>query len=116
MLRQPTGARRYNDRITLMRADAAVDDYGHPSVSEPVKVMDCYAHVRQMSATKTMMTFQQADVIGLEIEFRYTDRPFNVIEWRGYRVHFSAPENVENRNMALRVTGYYQIDNPATNG
>ena len=99
-----------------MRADAAVDDYGHPSVSEPVKVMDCYAHVRQMSATKTMMTFQQADVIGLEIEFRYTDRPFNVIEWRGHRVHFSAPENVENRNMALRVTGYYQTDDPTTNG
>lgn len=56
MLRQPTGARRYNDRITLMRADAVVDDYGHPSVSEPVMVMECHAYVRQMSAAKTMMT------------------------------------------------------------
>ena len=55
---------------------------------------------------------QQADVIGVELEFRYTDRPFNLIVWRGHRIHFSLPENVGNRYVALRVTGYYQIDEP----
>lgn len=112
MLRQSTGARRYNDRITLMRADSIVDDFGHVSVNPPVKVMDCFAYVRQMSANKTMMTFQQANVVGMEIEFRYTAIPFNVIEWRGKMIHFSQPENINNRNVNLRVVGYYQQDNP----
>ena len=112
MLREPKGARCYNDRITLLRSEAVVDEYGHASVSSPQKVMDCFAQVRQMSAAKTMMTFQQADVIGVELEFRYTDRPFNLIVWRGHRIHFSLPENVGNRYVALRVTGYYQIDEP----
>lgn len=99
-----------------MRADSVVDDFGHARISSPVKVMDCFAYVRQMSANKTMMTFQQADVVGVEIEFRYTAKPFNVIEWRGKRIYFSQPENVDNRNMALRVVGYYQQDNPKSNG
>ena len=38
-MRRPTGARRYNDMITLMRADSVVDGYGHMSVGEPVKVI-----------------------------------------------------------------------------
>lgn len=114
MLREPKGARSYNDRITLLRSEAVVDEYGHASVSSPQKVMDCFACVRQMSATKTMMIFQQADVVGVELKFRYVDIPFNLIEWRGHIIHFSLPENVGNRNVALRVTGYYQIDNPNT--
>lgn len=112
MLRTPTGARRYNDRITLMRADAVVDEFGHASVSAPVTVMDCMASVRRMSSTKTMMTFQQADVIGLEIEMRHVPEPFNLIKWRGHEVHFSSPEDVGNRGRILRIEGYYQVDNP----
>lgn len=116
MLRQSTGARRYNDRITLMYSESVVDSYGHMSVKEPVKVLDCYAYVRQMSATKTMMTFQQADIVGLDIEFRYTREPFNMIVWRGHDVHFSAPEDVDNRGRIMRIQGYYQADNPAGHG
>lgn len=112
MLRQPTGARRYNDMITLMRADSVVDGYGHMSVGEPVKVMDCHAYVRQMSSTKTMMTFQQADVVGLEIEFRYVSKPFTHIVWRGHRVYFPSVEDVDNRGRVMRIQGYYQKDNP----
>lgn len=115
-MRIPHGARRYNDRITLMRSDAVVDAFGHASVSSPQKVMECFAQVRQMSAAKTMMTFQQADVVGVEVEFRYTDKPFNLIVWRGHRIRFSLPENVGNRNVSLRVTGYYQIDEPDADG
>lgn len=116
MLRQSTGARRYNDMITLMRADSVVDDYGHMSVGEPVKVMDCHAYVRQMSSTKTMMTFQQADIIGLEMEFRYVDKPFSFIEWRGHRVYFPSVEGVDNRGRVMRIQGYFQKDNPNSAG
>lgn len=112
MLRQSTGARRYNDMITLMRADSVTDDYGHMSVGEPAKVMDCHAYVRQMSSTKTMMTFQQADVVGLEIEFRHVTRPFTLIEWRGHKVYFPSVEDVDNRGRVMRIQGYYQKDNP----
>lgn len=112
MLRESKGSRAYNERITLTRSAIVVDDYGHKSVGEVVDVLDVYARVRQMSATKTSLTFQVADVIGLEIEFRYVDVPFNGIRWQGHAINFSAPEVVDNRGRILRVTGYYQQDNP----
>ena len=112
MRRESTGARRFNDRITLTRTSAVVDAFGHVGVSSPVPVLDVYARVRQMSATKTMLTFQQADVVGVDLEFRAPAVEFDGITWRGHDIHFPTPENVDNRGRYLRVSGWYQADNP----
>lgn len=113
MLRDPKGARRYNDTITLTMAQVSRDDFGHAALSEPVDVLTCRAYVRQMSATKTMMTFQQADAIGLDIELRRPAVEFNGIRWRGHEVHFAQPQDVDNRGRIIRIAGWYQQDDPA---
>lgn len=112
-LREPQGARRYNDTITLTMAQVSRDDFGHASLAEPVDVLTCRAYVRQMSATKTMMTFQQADAVGLDIELRRPAVEFNGIRWRGHEVHFAQPEDVDNRGRIIRIAGWYQQDDPA---
>lgn len=112
-LRTSKGARRFNDRITLTLREVVQDEYGHAIVGDPVDVLDVYAEIRQMSATKTMMTFQQADVVGLDIEFRTPyGKVYNGARWRGHDVHFSAPESVDNRDRYTHITGWYQVDNP----
>lgn len=88
------------------------DDFGHPSFAEPVDVLEVYAYVRQMSASKTMMTFQQADAVGLEIELRNPHVAFNGLRYRGHDVHFAQPEDVDGRGRLLRISGWYQTDNP----
>lgn len=112
MLRNAKGARRYNDRITLTWAEATVDEFSHPLLSDPVPVLDVYAEVRQMSATKTMLTFQQADIVGVDLEFRVPDVRFNGITWRGKTINFPTPEILDNRGRIVRVSGWYQVDNP----
>lgn len=112
MLREPKGARRLNDLVTLTLASVTEDDYGHPSLGEPADVLTVRAYVRQMSATKTMLTFQQADVVGVDLEFRKPCMPFDGIVWRGHEIHFPTPEDVDNRGRYLRVSGWYQADNP----
>lgn len=111
-MRTPQGARRFNERITLTHAPVVVDDYGHASLGDRVDVLDVYAYVRQMSATKTMLTFQQADVVGLEIEFRTPTVAFNGLRYRGQDVFFVHPQDVDGRGRILRINGYYQTDNP----
>lgn len=111
-MRRPKGARRYNERIILTWAEVVTDEYGHQSLSEPVEVLPVYAYVRQMSAQKTMMTFQQADAIGLDIEFRAPNVAFNGIRFKGHDVHFAQPEDVDGRGRILRISGWYQTDNP----
>ena len=110
-LRETYNARRYNELITLTYSEPIVDDYGHKAMTEPIDVLDVYASVRQMSASKTMLTFQQADVIGLDIEFRKPEARFNGLRYKGHDVVFSQPEAME-RGRILRLSGYYQIDNP----
>lgn len=95
-----------------MYAEQTVDDFGHVSLGEPETVARAYARVSRMSDTKTMMTFQQADAIGVEIEMRWTPVLFNSIRWQGHDIVFSAPENVGERNRVLRITGYYVVKNP----
>ena len=97
MLRTSRGARRYNDRITLTKTTATVDAFGHAAVGAPEVVLEVYAQVRQMSATKTMLTFQQADVVGVDLEFRKPAAAFDGIVWRGHAIHFPTPEDVDNR-------------------
>ena len=111
-LRSPKGARRYNDRITLTWAETTADGFAHPSVGTPVAVLDVWAEVRQMSATKTMLTFQQADVVGVDVEFRLPDVRWNGITWRGREINFPMPEVLENRGRIVRISGWYQADNP----
>lgn len=112
MRRDPQNARRFNDRITLTRSSATEDGFGHADVSAPVPVLEVYARVRQMSATKTMLTFQQADVVGVDLEFRKPAVGFDGIIWRGHEIHFPTPEDVGDRGRILRVSGWYQQDNP----
>ena len=109
MLREANGARRYNTLVTLTYSERVVDDYGHASYDEPMDMAEVYASVVRMSATKTMMTFQQADVVGLEIELREPNVAFNGLRYNGHDVHFSEPEPME-RGRILRIQGWYQID------
>lgn len=109
MLRESKGARRYNTLVTLTYAERVTDDFGHKSYDDPVDIADVYASVVRMSASKTMMTFQQADVIGLEIELREPNVAFNGLRYDGHDVHFSEPEPME-RGRILRISGWYQVD------
>ena len=64
-----------------------------------------------------MLTFQQTDIVGLEIEFRQVSVDYNGITWRGHALHFATPEVVDNRGRFVRVSAWYQSDNPlASNG
>lgn len=112
-LRYGKGARRYNDRVTLVRYPAVEDEFGHVQFGDPVKVLDVFAEVRQMSATKTMLTFQQANVVGVDLEFRMPAKEFNGAVWRGHEIHFPTPEILEDRGRAVKVSGWYQVDAPA---
>jgi len=109
MMREAKGARRYNTLITLTYTEKVTDDFGHASYDAPMDVADVYASVVRMSASKTMMTFQMADVIGLEIELREPNVAFNGLRYDGHDVHFSEPEAVE-RGRILRISGWYQVD------
>ena len=111
MRRETKGARRYNEQITLTKTTSTVE-LGHVVVSDPVVVLTVFASVRQMSATKTMATFQQIDVVGVDIEMRKPSVDFDGIIWRGHDIHFPTPEDVDNRGRVLRISGWYQADNP----
>jgi len=109
MMRNAQGARRFNTQVTLTYSEKVVDDFGHSSYADAVDVADVYASVTRMSATKTLMTFQQADVVGLEIELREPNVAFNGLRYEGHDVHFSDPEPME-RGRILRIQGWYQVD------
>ena len=108
-MREGKGARRYNTLVTLTYSEKMEDEYGHASYSDPVDMADVYVSVSRMSATKTLMTFQQADVVGLEIELREPNVAFNGLRYEGHDVHFSEPEPME-RGRILRIQGWYQVD------
>lgn len=112
MLREPKGARRFNDLITLTKTPVVYDAFHHANFGTPKNVLDVWAEVRQMSATKTMLTFQQADVVGVDIEMRDPGVDFDGCTWRGHQIHFPRPESVDNRGRYLKISGWYQIDNP----
>lgn len=109
MLREAMGARRFNTLVTLTYSEKVVDDFGHASYADAVDIADVYASVSRMSAQKTLMTFQQADVIGLDIELREPNVAFNGLRYDGHDVHFSEPEPME-RGRILRISGWYQVD------
>lgn len=114
MLGRGKGARKYNDVVTLTYATPTAGDFGHADISDPAAVKTIYADVQRMSATRTMMTFQQADVVGLDIEFRNPGSvTYNGLRWHGHEVNFAAPERVDNRGRVIRIQGWYQDDNPA---
>ena len=108
-MRQAQGARRYNTLVTLTYSEKVTDDFGHASYDEPIDIADVYASVEQMSATRTMMTFQQADVIGLEIELREPNVVFNGLRYNGHQVNLNVPSSIE-RGRILRLSGWYQVD------
>lgn len=112
MLRQAKGARRFNDLVTLTRTPVVYDEFHRASFGSPEDVLEVWAEVRQMSATKTMLTFQLADVVGVDIELRDPGVPFNGCRWRGHQIFFATPESVDNRGRYLRISGWYQTDNP----
>lgn len=109
MMREGRGARRYNTLVTLTYSEKVVDEFGHASYADAVEVADVYASVARMTATKAMMTFQQANVVGLDIELREPNVPFNGMVWDGHDVHFSEPQPME-RGRILRISGWYQVD------
>lgn len=108
-LRNAQGARRYNTSIALTYSEPTVDDFGHKGYGDAVQVAEVYASVVRMSASKTLMTFQQANVIGLDIELRSPGVEFNGIMYQGHDVHFVEPDRVE-RGKLLRISGWYQED------
>lgn len=112
MRRDPQNARRFNDRVILTKTVATVDSMSHAAMGTPRIVLEAYAQVRQMSATKTMLTFQQADVVGVDLEMRKPAVDFDGLIWRGHEVHFPTPEDVDNRGRYIRISGWYQSDDP----
>lgn len=108
-MRQAQGARRYNTLVTLTYSEKVTDEFGHASYGDPIDIADVYVSVEQMSATKTMMTFQQADVIGLEIELREPNVVFNGLRYNGHQVNLNVPSSIE-RGRILRLSGWYQVD------
>ena len=108
-MRQAQGARRYNTLVTLTYSEKVTDEFGHASYADPIDIADVYVSVEQMSATKTMMTFQQADVIGLEIELREPNVVFNGLRYNGHQVNLNVPSSIE-RGRILRLSGWYQVD------
>lgn len=115
MLGRGNGSRRFNDVVTLTYATPTLGTMGHAGVGEAVAVATIFADVQRMSATRTMMTFEQADVVGLEIEFRNPGDAvvYNGLRWHGHDVYFAAPERLDNRGRIVRIQGWYQQDNPA---
>ena len=108
-MRQAQGARRYNTLVTLTYSEKVTDEFGHASYDAPMDIADVYASVVRMSATKTMMTFQQADVVGLEIELREPNVVFNGLRYNGHQVNLNVPSSIE-RGRILRLSGWYQVD------
>ena len=115
MLGQGKRTRRFQHRLTLTFSPVVIGELGHAVLGDPVDVKDVYASVTQMSSTQTAMTFQLADVIGLDIEFRAPGVEFNGLRYNGHLVHFASPEVVDERGRYIRIQGWYQIDNPLAN-
>lgn len=107
---------KYRDIITLTKSTVTKDAIGHASFGAPVDVMDVYASVKLMSASKTLLTFQLADVVGLDIEMWKPSVEYNGIRWKGHDVHFSVPQDTDIAGRTIRISGYYQIDDPVQNG
>jgi len=103
-------ARRVDQRVTLTYTTTAADEYGRTSFGTPVDGESVYAEVKRMSANRTLLTFQLADVVGLEITMRMPASIPNGIKYDGHDVHFTVPEDVNGRGRLLRILGYYQID------
>lgn len=108
------GTRRYRTPIMLTQATAAEGELTHAVVGVPVPVAVVYASVQRMSASKTALTFQMADVVGVDIEFRSPGAAFNGITWDGHDIHFAGVEDVNERGRIVRVSGYYQVDDAET--
>lgn len=95
--------------MQLTYSEKVVDSYGHATYNAAAVVCEAYASVSVMSASKTLMTFQLADVVGLDIEMREPGVAFNGIRYNGHDVHFAEPIPAE-RGRILRITGWYQKD------
>lgn len=112
MLRESRGCRRYREQITLTATSAEVDEFGHAAMGESHIVGVVMAEVKQMSATKTMMTYQQADIIGVDLEFRRPECSWDGIVWRGHEIYAPQAEDVDMRGRIVKVSGWYKIDDP----
>lgn len=107
----------FTDSVTLEYARTTNDEFGHKNVSNYTNVVTLDARVEQMSASKSMMVYQQADIVGVDIWFLNPEQEFNTMTWRDaqgtqHRIHFSQPEFADRWGKVLHITGYYQIDNP----
>ena len=112
MLDKGKGTRRFQQQITLAKAPVTIGNLGHAVLGAPVDVLTVPASVTQMSATSAAVTFQMADIVGLDIEFRNPNVEYNTIKWQGRIVNFAQPTNVDQRGRFIRIQGWYQIDDP----
>jgi len=105
------GARKFNQIVTLTKSQVSTDDFGHTVWADPVTVANIWASVERMTASKTLATFQLADVIGLDIQFHNpVGLDYNGLTYQGHDVHFATPEDVDGRGRVVRIIGYYQQD------
>lgn len=102
---------QYHERLTLTYAPVRTSDLGAAVVGAVVERTEVWASVRRMSATKAMMTFQQADIVGLDIEMRQHGIMYNGIEWEGRKLNYAAPDTTDPRR--IKIQAYYQADDPA---
>jgi len=103
----------YRDKIILTYAPVSVSNLGAAVKGTVQNSYACWASVRRMSATKAMMTFQAADIVGVDVEFRNPQVGWNGMLWNGHALNYAAPDYVDNRSRIVKVQAYYQIDDPA---
>lgn len=101
----------FTDWITIGTQGESFDSFGHLSPNGARSTTRIPARVEQMSASKSMMVYQQADIVGVEIWFGTLTSDFNIIEWEGHRIHFSQPDKADKWGRITHIVGYYQIDN-----
>ena len=103
-------SRQLTSQIMLTRRSTVEDAFGHQHLSDPVHALEAYADVKQMSDSKTLLTYQLADVVGVEMWIRATDDSFDGCRWRGHVITVSSVEDVDNRGRWMHITGYYSKD------
>lgn len=103
-------SRQLTSPVMLTRRTSVEDAFAHQHLSEPEDVLEVYADVKQMSEHKTLLTYQLADVVGVDIWIRATEVVFDGCRWRDHVITISSIEDVDNRGRWLHITGYYSKD------
>jgi len=98
-------SRTYNRLVKLYSAVSSNDEYGEQNIATPVFRQSVMASVRNLSASRTMVQYQSADVEAYEILVRYVPYRISHVEFNGLMIGIDSIEDVRMRGRELRLTG-----------